>query len=430
MLSLPCIFIVNALAFVLLLEERFKTVTTVIITAAALVLSFISRGVVGSMVSDTVALGAVSNMVCVLWLFIASIFSSSNNIAHKIFTGLLLITDYLFFGDFLTIIVGSAPVGNVSLGAKLAANGLYVLLTLIVIALFIKPLRYLYRRGISPYSIGLCLLQLLTWYVAKGGINDYLGVDDFSVRFFSTFALYVIIIFCARSAYGAARFKARDYEYTAGNEINSVRAESYNAMVVNVESYKATRKNVMYAMQKLGSLAEQGRNREIVNYVAKFNANPGSAPLLDYYSDNPYINALVATKAADAATKGIRLETNISLGDSKIKVIELCTLIDDVLTWSLDDAAKSREEDKFVRLNIIPAKGQLAIETTHTTGEETKQLRIHQRTFGYYLKGLFELKDEGVTQLENVREIAKKHSGSINISEAGNTTIARIGINY
>ncbi len=430
MFSLPLIFIVNAVAFVLLLEERFKTVATAAVTVAAVVLAFISRGIIGATVSSTQNLGVVSNMVCVLWLFIASIFSSSNNIAHKIFTGLLLITNYLFFTDFVTVLIGSSPLESVGLAGKLTANGLYILFTLIIIAVFIKPLRYLYRRSISPYSIGLCLLQLLAFYVANGGINDYLGVEDFSIRFFSTLVLYVIIIFSARSAYGAARFKARDYEYTAGNEINSVRAESYNAMVVNVESYKATRKNVMYAMQKLGSLAEQGRNREIVQYVNKFNANPGSAPLLDFYSENPYINALVATKAADAAAKGIRLESNISIGDSKIKVIELCTLIDDVLTWAVKDAAKSTAEDKFVSLNVIPAKGQLAIETTHTTGEETKQLRLHQRTFGYFLKGLFELKDSGVTELNNVRDIAQRHSGSINISEAGNTTIARIGINY
>jgi hypothetical protein len=430
MFSLPCVFIVNAVAFVLLLEERFKTIATTIISVAALILSFISSGIVSAAASSASNVGAIANIVCVAWLFVASIFSSSNNIAQKIFTALLLITDYYFVTDFVTVLVGSISADSKGIMVKLLANFIYVIFTLVIIALFIKPLRYLYRRMVSPSSIGLCLLQLLAWYVAKGGVNDYLGTEDFGLRFYTTVILYAIIIFASRSAYGAARFKARDFEYTTQNEINQVRADSYNAMVVNVESYKATKKNVTFAMQKLGSLAEQGRNREIVNYVAKFNDNPGSSPLLDFYCENPYVNALVATKAADAASKGIKLESNISIGDSKMKVIELCTLLDDVITWALKDAAKSKAEEKFVRINVIPAKGQLAIESIHSTGEETKQERIDKRTFGSYLQGLFELKDEENSELNNVREIAKKYSGKISISEAGDTTIARIGINY
>ena len=430
MFSLPCVFIVNAVAFVLLLEERFKTIATTIISVVALVMSFISSGIVSAAASSASNVGAIANIVCVAWLFVASIFSSSNNIAQKIFTALLLITDYYFVTDFVTVLIGSTSADSKGIMVKLLANFIYVIFTLVIIALFIKPLRYLYRRMVSPSSIGLCLLQLLAWYVAKGGVNDYLGTEDFGIRFYTTVILYAIIIFASRSAYGAARFKARDFEYTAQNEINQVRADSYNAMVVNVESYKATKKNVTFAMQKLGSLAEQGRNREIVNYVAKFNDNPGSSPLLDFYCENPYVNALVATKAADAASKGIKLESNISIGDSKMKVIELCTLLDDVITWALKDASKSKAEEKFVRINVIPAKGQLAIESIHTTGEETKQERIDKRTFGSYLQGLFELKDEENNELNNVREIAKKYSGKISISEAGDTTIARIGINY
>ncbi|MDO4460223.1 MAG: hypothetical protein Q4C42_09170, partial [Clostridia bacterium] len=419
-----------AFAFVLLLEERFKTLTTLCITAIALVASFITSGVVGSMVPDPQGAASLSNMLCVFWLFVASIFSSSNNIAQKIFAGLLLITDYVVLNDVGTVMLGSLPINPTGFSGLLFGNLLYILFTLIITALFIKPLRYLYRRMISPYSIGLCLLQGLTWYVADGGLNNFLGVDDFNIRFVSVFVLYALIVFIARSVYGAARFKARDNEYASEAVINQVRAESYNSMVVNVESYKATKKNVVYAMTKLGSLAEQGRNKEIISYVSKFNDNPGTSPLLETYSENPYINALVATKAADAASKGIRVESNISIGDSRVKVIELCMLIDDVLTWTINDAGNSEEEDRFVRINVIPAKGQLAIETVHSTGEKAHNEKFHNRTFGSFFENAFELKDKSVEDLRNVREITQKHSGRISISKAGNTTITRIGINY
>ena len=430
MLALPFVFVVNALIFMIILEERFKVITTLVITAAAVGISFAVSMLVSNNVTTPFSPEIVSVAINAGCLFIASIFISSNNIAHKLFVGILLITDYAFFGDLITIFFKYVPVDTAGVLGMVIASLIYALASLLVFSIFVKPLRYTYRRMVSPYSIGLCVFQALALCCAYGALCTYTGTDSLSLRFFPTLIIEIIVAFAARSNYGAARFKSRDIERLAENEINEIRADSFNAMVVNVESYKATKKNVTYAMSKLGSLAEQGRTQEIVSYVAKFNDNPGSSPLLETYSENPYINAVVATKAAEAASKGIRIESNISLGESHVRVIDLCILIDDVLNWAVRDAQTSEADERFVRINVLPSKGQLSIETVHTTGVSDMKNRITKRTFGSFLQEAFELKDNSPSELKNVREIAAKHSGRISIAEGDGTTIARIGINY
>ena len=47
-------------------------------------------------------------------------------------------------------------------------------------------------------------------------------------------------------------------------------------------------------------------------------------PYLQRYSENPYVNAVLAGKAAYAAHCGIVLESNVELGAVRLKTIEFC----------------------------------------------------------------------------------------------------------
>ena len=250
------------------------------------------------------------------------------------------------------------------------------------------------------------------------------------MRFFLTLFFYIFIVFTCRSVLGAAKFKAKDIYQSAENELLSIRAENFNSMVVNIESYKNTKGNVLYAFDRIGTLAQNGRTDDIINYVTQAMSQNSDYPLLGNYSENPYVNAVVATRAADASDKGVAIDSNISIGECKITTIELCILIDDVLTWAVKDSEKSTSDDKFVRLNVLPAKDQLTIETVHSTGKADKPDSFTARTFSSYLNGFFDEKNDEDDGLRSVKEIVEKHSGRINISEADSTTIARIGINY
>ena len=427
MFSLPIIFICNAVLFVMILEERFKTVTTLCITAAALLLSFVSRTVISGILTEPAAIAAAAQTVSVFWFLLASVISSPNNIAQKLFVSLVLLTNYRFIPDCGTVLLSKLPGGGAGMMGMLLGNGLYVLLSLIVMAMLIRPLHYFYRRSLCPADIGVCLLQALAYVCAGGGANEFFESDSFALRFFTTLLLYIVVLFVVRSSYSSARYKAKDIFKSSENEILNIRADSINSMVINVESFRQARDDVAFAFEKIQSLAEEGRSEEISAYAGEVIAAGERAVLLENYSDNPYINAVVATKAADAADKGIELDCSISLGDMKIKLIEVCILVNDLLSWAIRHSEKA-ENEKFVRLNVLPAKNQLTLEVVHSTVKETKE-KFTARTFGSYVKDFFRPEPEA-DELRSVKDIVEKHSGRMNISEADGVSITRIGIYY
>lgn len=426
MFILPVVFLCNTLLFAVIMEERFKLLTTLSVSAAAVILSVISSFVIGGMFTE--AAGNISNIVSVFWLLIASIFISSNNIAQKIYLALLLITNYVFITDFVPVMLGALPFGASGIGAVLIGNGIYILFSLVIMALYIKPMHYFYRRGVSPAIIILCLMQTLCWYAAAGGVNSLLGTDSFALRFFMVLMLYIFIIFAFRSIYGGAKYKARDIQMSADDAVMDIQADNFNAMMVHVESFKSVKKNINYVLKKIALLADAGKTKEISDYVAVSVSNNNVSPILANYCDDKYVNAVMATKTAEAENRGIRVESNISIGEMGLKTIQFCIIINDLMTAMINDSEKARE-DKFIRLNMVTGEGQLTIEAINAQGV-SEEKTIREKTAFDLIKDFFEEEEESGSDLKNIREIVETHSGKIHIAHSGGETITRIEINY
>ena len=341
----------------------------------------------------------------------------------------MLVLNYAFFTDVIPHLLGAMPFSVSGIISVLLGNGLYILLTLLTMSLITKPLHYFYRRGVSPSIVVLCLMEALAWFVANGGLNEYIKVDSFSLRFFAVLFMYIIVIFSLRSAFGGAKYKAKDVSITSADRIMSIQAESFGDMLMNVESFKTAKKNVEYAFERIYILAEAGKTAEISDYAQLAIANNRTSPLLDTYSDDEYINAIVATKAAEAAEKGVRIESNISIGQTSVDLIYICIIINDLLNMNIKDCV-SAEGEKFVRLNVLPAQNQLTIESVHSTGTEETKTFVKKTAYDF-IKPFLAEKDDGFSDdMNSIREIVEERSGKINVSRADDTTITRIGINY
>ncbi|MEG1427656.1 MAG: hypothetical protein RSC76_08210 [Oscillospiraceae bacterium] len=431
MFIMPILFLCNAFLFAVLLEERFKVITTLTISAAAYILSLVANFAAEGMLSDPAISGHVGNALCALILLITSVFISSNNLSQKIFVALLVISNYAFITDFVPHLLGAVSFESAGILAVLFANGLYILFTLITFAFFSRPLHYFFRRSSSPSMIGLCVLQFLCWFFAKGAANDFFGTDSFPLRFFFTLASYILVVFCFRSIYGGARYKARDVIQATDQAIMNIEADSFSTMLVNVNTYKMIKKNLDYQLDRIGAMADAGKTRELSEYVALSKQKSPLNPLLTEYNENPYINAILATKTALATSKGVRLESSVSLGDMEVKLVEVCVIINDLLDLAIVKAENAKE-DKYIRLNVVPADRQLAVETVYTEDDTHEpSAPFTARTIFSFLESFFEKKDdESDDALRNIMDIIEKRSGKINISHSDHTVITRIGINY
>lgn len=431
MFVLPIIFLCNTLLFVALLEERFKFLATVSVAAVAYIISMVAGFSIEGFFADPAASGPIANGICVLILFLASVFTSSNNLAQKVFTGLLLLTNYAFFTDLVPHLLGALPFGTAGIISVIFANGIFIILSLLTAAIFSRPLHYFFRRSVSPSMIGLCLLQLLCWYIAAGGANDFFNTQSFPLRFFLTLFVYCTVIFCFLSIYGGAKHKAKDIIRMSDNALMDVEADSFNTMLINVNTYRTLKKNLDYQLDRIGSMALAGRVPDIIEYVEGSKKSPVLSPLLADYSENPYLNAVVATKAAYAKEKEVNLESNIQLGDINVQLTELCILVNDLLGLAVDEASQAQDQG-FVRLNLMPTGDQFSIEAVYSEPPDTEEKKqLFQGSLNDFLQDFFQPKESETKEaMGNIASIVAKHNGKLNISHSKGMVITKISIHF
>ena len=154
-------------------------------------------------------------------------------------------------------------------------------------------------------------------------------------------------------------------------------------------------------------------------------------PLLDQYSENPYINAVVAANAAYAKHCGVRLESNVALGSTRLKTIEFCVILNDTLAYAIDRANCAQTDDKLVRMTVMPAENRITFEAVYSAPAPVRKRKaLTAQSVSTLVASLLEPKtEEDNPQLEAVRGIIERTSGTMNRSAAGGSEILRIVVN-
>lgn len=426
MLCLPLVFLCNVFLFATILNSRFRVITTGIVSAAAFVLSLILNAILSPAFST--AHGAAGNMINVFLLLIASVFLFTNNLAHKLFVAILLCCNYAFLTPVTEQLLGALSFGNSGFGAVLTASVVYLFCSFLTMITFVRPFQYFANRGLSTLSVGLCLLQVVCWLTANGTVTGLLGVETFAPRFFLTVLLYVIIAFSVRAAYNAAKFKEYESRADFREALLHAEADYFNAMVGNVTNAKTARDHHSFVISEIADYAKQGNCEGVLNTIA--DETLLRDPLLEFYSENPYINAVVAGRAAWAHHCGVRLESNVELGATHLKTIEFCVILNDVLSHAIEKAEQSHAEDKRVRMTVLPVEDRITFEAVYSAPVAVKRrVPLTAGSVSSVIKSLLEPRQNNTLKLEAVRGIIERSSGTMSLSYAGGSEILRIVIN-
>lgn len=426
MLCLPVVFLCNAFLFLAILNGRFRMLTGLIVSGAAYVLSLVLNLFLSPAFNDTT--GVIGNGINVFLLLIAAVFLYTNSITQKIFVAVLLISNYSFLYPLTEQLLGVLPFAASGFAAVLVGILVYLFFSFLSLITFMRPLHYFANRGISVLSIGLCCAQVLALLAANSTITDSFGVKTYAPRFFLTVFVYLMIAFAVRAAYNAAKFK--EHECTAEHRDALLHAEAnyFNAMVGNVTNAKTARDHHSFILHEISDYARRGDCEGVLNTIA--DEGDLRDPLLVQYSENPYINAVVAAKAAYAKHCGIRLESNVELGATRLKTIEFCVLLNDMLTHAIDCAEHSRAEEKLVRMTVLPGEDRITFEAVYSAPVKAKKRApLTSKSFNDILASLLEPKKAEQLGLEAVRGIIERYSGAMNLSAAGSSEILRIAIN-
>ena len=166
-----------------------------------------------------------------------------------------------------------------------------------------------------------------------------------------------------RAAYNAAKYKERACTADFRSALMQAEANYFNAMVGSVTNAQTARDHHRFILGEITEAARHGDLETIRTTIA--DEGDLRDPLLDRYSENPYINAVVAANAAYAKHCGIRLESNVELGAARLKTIEFCVILNDALVYAIDRAGAADTDDKLVRMTVTPLEGRITFEAVY-----------------------------------------------------------------
>ena len=428
MTDLAIVLLCAAGFYLALLEDRFRLWATVASYGAAYLVSLGVGWIFSRLLGPSWAVAAGS-----LVLFAASLLLSKNNLLQKFYLVLLTLSCHFYLEAFLPTVLGIMPFSTAGVFAGLFTLVSQLLLAALLGLCLYRPFHHFSDRGPSAFLVGMYIVQLAVCGVGNGRTDFLFRVHVPAERLLLATLLLIAVVFAFRSVYQAGKFRQQAVEEIARNGMLDMKAGEFSDILAAVQEAKAARKAGEYALDTVNVMLQDGNGEMIPRYVSLFKKNGNALPLLATYNENPYLNAVIATKAAFAAQHGISFESNAVTGDTPPSTVELCVLVNELLTRACVDAAAYQGE-KRVRFTASPAEDSLTLEAVYS-GELPQQpvFSWKGKNLSEILEWLFDeepASQEDFHGLESAQEIVERYSGKLSLSGAGEDIILHMSLHF
>lgn len=421
MIYFTIVFLCTAGVFLFLLEDRFRLWTTLGGTAGTYVLSLVIALILRRMTQDPVLAQQLPCIAGSLLFFLSSLVLYTNNFLQKLFVALLCLCNFTFLGFFIPLLLGAAPFATAGAFAGISSVLVYLLFTVLTGLCLYRPIRYYSDRGVSGFLLGMCLL-LLALYLLSLGVFDFLFRTNIpAARLLLAVLLYCAVIFAFRSLYQAGRFRERTASEAARNRMLEMESGDFADMLAAVREVRAAQKAGEYALDTINVMLADNAAQQIPAYISAAKRTAGRNPILEQYHENPYLNAVVATKAAFCAQNEIAFECNTVTGDTPLKTAELCVIVNEMLTRACLDAA-GYTGVRRLRFTAFPTGGSLTLEAVYSARlPEQEKFTLKGKKTSDVVRWLLEedpSQENHLQGLENTEEIIGRYSGKLTVSAA------------
>lgn len=425
MVYYPILFFCMAGLFMTLLQDRYRIWATVGVMGAAYILTVVVRALLkGRLTGELIPLH-VPAVVGAGIFFAASVFIHSNNLLQKLFVSLLCLANLSFSLLFTPLFLGLMPFSVAG-----AAGGILSVLAMLLVNLLMglclyRPMQRFAGRGPSFFLLGMTVLALFQYLLCMGKLDRLCGIGTPVRRLLLASALYAGLIFCFRSVYHAGHWQSQAAKEAAWTKMLEMESADYLDMLAAVREVRAAQKAGEYALDTVEQLLREDP-QQIPDYISSVKSSAAANPILARYHENPYLNAVIATKAAFAAQNQIAFESNAAAIDAPVKTAELCVLSDELLTRACKDAA-IYDGSRRVRFTSIPGEDSLRLEVVYTGDlPEKPGFSPKGKKLADFFGWLFDdpaPEDTELRGLDNSTEIALAHSGSLTVSSTDDGVI-------
>lgn len=419
MVYFPIVFICICGLFLTLLRDRYRFWTTLAVMAVAYILALILSGAVKDRFDGPVLSWQAPCAVGIGLFLLASVFIHTNNLLQKLYVSALCITNFAYCLLFIPLFLGVMPFSTAgAMGGFLSV--LLMLLVYLVLGLCLyRPLQRFSERGPSLFLGGMLVLTLFLYLLCLGKLDGLFGIETPTRRLLLATGTYCTIIFGFRSVYQAGRWQAQDVSQMVRDRMYEMKSGDFMDMLAAVREVRAAQRTGEYALDTISQLLMDEQTPEIPDYIDMVKQNARHTPILARYHENPYLNAVIATKAAYAAQNDVDFQCNASQADAPLKTVELCILVNEMLTRACSDAI-AFDGQRRVRFTAIPAENSLRLEAVYSGSlPEKRRFDPTGKKFTDLLAWLFDDTPQADTELKglsNTAEIVLAHSGSLTVS--------------
>ena len=425
----------TAALFLALLQDRFRFWATLAVGAAAFLAAFLLGSLAGRLV-DGPAAGQAAAWAGAVVFFVASLFIHTNNFAQKLFVLLLCPCCTALLELFLPLILGLMPFTVAGAPGAVVSAVLTVLLFLLMGLCLYRPFHHFSDRGPSLFVGGMCVLLCMVYLLCLGKADFLFPGNPPAGRLLLSTLLYGCMIFCFRSVYQAGRFRESAEQEAARRKRLEVESEDFGDMLAAVQEVRAAQKRGEYALDTVQVMLRDGVPEQIPAYIYMAKHNAAQAPILTTYHENPYLNAVIATKAAFAAQHDIDFQCNAAVGNVPLKTAELCMMFHEMLTRACREAV-GYDGEKRLRFTAIPGEDSLRLEAVYTADPPPKPdlspRGLGKKKLSDVLVWLFEDspgEERDLMGLENTAETVLLHSGRLAVSSTPGETILQAELRF
>lgn len=437
MTSFTLILLCSAGLFAALLQDRFRFWATLVVGLLAFLLALAGGFFLRRIIEDPAAAHLASCLLGSAVFFTASLFIHINNPAQKLFLALLCPGCMLYLEAFLPLALGVMPFPTAGMAGGVLEAAFTLLLYLLMGLCLYRPFRHFSDRGPSGFMGGMCLLACLLFPLCMGRADFLFPGNPPAGRLLLSTLLLVGMIFCFRSVYQAGRFRAAMDREESRQKLLERDASDFGDLVAAVQEARGAQKNGEYALDTVAVMLQDGVPEQVPAYIYMAKHTASRAPMLVQYHENPYLNAVIATKAALAAQKEIDFQCNAATGNVPLRTSELCVLFHEMLGRAFGDAVAYTGGPRRVRFTAIPGESSLRLEAVYTGGLPEKPGSIWKELKGKKLADLVSWLFDDQPQagsdlagLENTAEAVLLHSGRLTVSGTAEETILQAELRF
>jgi hypothetical protein len=138
----------------------------------------------------------------------------------------------------------------------------------------------------------------------------------------------------------------------------------YETQLQNQEELRRMKHNINGHLTTVSHLLTENNKDEAARYLADL-INYAENHQKELYSDDPYLNAVVANYVGVFAKNNTEFEYDIQLGRMKLHHVEMCLVLNNALQNALEASLKLPPEQRYVRLQVKTNQSLLLFRITN-----------------------------------------------------------------